>query len=251
MTKSKRASSRRDDLFDDLDFNVPTSGGSVLDFDYGYGKKGGYGGKSSYKYTPRCYESHPAMPLPGTELVVYGGSCSNPKVKDADVYIGFDGSMKFSKASWPWTKGDEVFFKITDMSVPDDAEAFKKLVAWAKGQVEAGLKVHAGCIGGHGRTGMFLAALVSMYGETDAITYVRKHYCQKAVESAEQVKFLGKHFGIKPAKGTKSSYSGGKGYSSTSYSGHGKSIPKGASNKTGRTYEPVKGFGSIWDQARN
>ena len=55
----------------------------------------------------------------------------------------------------------------------------------------------------------------------DAIAYVRKHYCHKAVESAEQVKFLGKHFGIKEAQGAKSttvssgSKGGSKGYLTT------------------------------------
>ena len=54
-----------------------------------------------------------------------------------------------------------------------------------------------------------------MRGETDAITYVRTHYCPKAVESTAQIDFLHKHFGIKKQKGSKSSVVWTKG----SYSG--------------------------------
>lgn len=42
-----------------------------------------------------------------------------------------------------------------------------------------------------------------MMGEEDAITYVRKNYCQKAVESKSQVEFLHKHYGIKKVGGSK------------------------------------------------
>jgi len=209
-----------------------TGGGRVLD-DWdkwdaakkGKGSKiewpeGGVYGSSKDPYKA-CYHTHPALKLPGTDLVCYGGSCSTPVVKDADIYIGFDLSMTFTGRSWPWKQGHEFLFKITDMSVPSKPEEFVKLVSWAKEQIDAGKKLHAGCIGGHGRTGTFLAALVSLYGEMDAIAYVRKHYCHKAVESAEQVKFLGKHFGIKEAQGAKStsvssgSKGGSKGYLTT------------------------------------
>jgi protein-tyrosine phosphatase len=60
------------------------------------------------------------------------------------------------------------------MSVPDKPDEFKKLVAWTRKQLEAGLKVHCGCMGGHGRTGTFLAALSSDFGEKDAISHVRR-----------------------------------------------------------------------------
>lgn len=190
---ARKRSSAMNSLWDDLGMETKgRSGGSSY-------SGSGYGG--SYK---RCYEDHPPMPLPGTELVVYGGSCSNPVVNDADVYIGFDHSMKFTQRHWPWKRGIEIHFNITDMRAPDNAEEFKKLLTWTKKQLEAGLKVHAGCIGGHGRTGTFLAGLVSLFGEEDAITYVRQHYCMKAVESTEQTEFLKKHFGIKPVKGSKS-----------------------------------------------
>ena len=215
--------------------------------------RGGYSSKSSkggdsYKFSdigPRCYETHPALKLPGADPVIYGGSCYTPIVKDADVYIGFDAGMALTKRVWPWTPGDEVRFKVPDMGVPEHVRDYHKLVDWTKAQLEAGRKVHCGCIGGHGRTGMFLAALVSRFGEKDAITYVRKHYCKKAVESSAQVKFLGKEFGITAAEGYKS-YS-----SSKDVVVHSPKTPhgSGSSPKSGNAAErftPVGGSGCIW-----
>jgi protein-tyrosine phosphatase len=162
----------------------------------------------------RCYESHKPLAL-GDGLVVHGGSCITPCITDADIYIGFDYSMYRNPKSFPWheQKVTDIYFPIRDMKAPDDPKEFKAMVHWVAGQIKAGKKVHAGCIGGHGRTGTFLAALVKvMMGEQDAITYVRTHYCKKAVESSVQVNFLNKFFGIDKAEATKSAfavYSGG------------------------------------------
>ena len=195
-----------------------------------------------------CFESHPPLTMPGTAFQVFGGSCSCPVVNDADIYIGFDQSMTYTARSWPWKQGTEFLFKVPDMGVPSKSDEFVKMVDWAKTQVDAGKKLHCGCIGGHGRTGMFLAALVSCYGEKEAIAYVRANYCKKAVESSTQVKFLGDHFGITPVQGSKSS----------SPSGDNWSIPKGNS-KGGVTelkpdmfkgdeekFHNVAGNGCIW-----
>lgn len=156
-------------------------------------------------YKPACYTTHPGLPI--KEFVVYGGSCYSPMVKDADVYIALDPGAPNTKASWPWTAQTEVLFPITDMSVPKSKKDFLDLIDWTAEQILAGKKVHVGCIGGHGRTGMVLAALVFVIaGTEDAITYVRKHYCQKAVETAGQVAFLNKAYGIKVVAGHKSHY---------------------------------------------
>lgn len=170
---------------------------------YDFLNGGGWGGKSMAK---RCYEDH--KPLKIGEFEVFGGSCSSPVVKDADIYIGFDYSMSFSTGHWPWDKKtEEVYFHIADMQAPSDAESFKKMVAWAADQIKAGKRLHAGCIGGHGRTGTFLAALVThMTGELDSITYVRTNYCKKAVETSTQIAFLAKHYGIKAVEGSKAGF---------------------------------------------
>lgn len=200
-----------------------------------YGK--GTGGNAGYV---RCTHRHPPLKMPGTDLVIYGGSCIDPAVKDAEVYVGFDSGMRWTERHYPWKKGDEVLFKIQDMNIPDKPEEFRKLVGWVKKQLDDGRKVHCGCIGGHGRTGTFLAALVSEYGEPDAIKYVRDNYCEKAVESTAQVNFLHEQFNIVKAQGAKS---GGSKQTSMGFS----SKPSTPSPKieTSMTYAPMSG-NSLW-----
>lgn len=157
---------------------------------------------SNQGYT-RCYETHPALPL-GDELVVYGGSCMHPIVEDADIYIGHDLSMAKSIKTFPWEQGESVLFHIPDMGVPADKMQYAKMLDWLVVQLTAQRKVHIGCIGGHGRTGMTLSSLVYlMLDRKDAIEYVRANYCTKVVESQAQVDFLHTLFGIdkvQPAK---------------------------------------------------
>jgi hypothetical protein len=182
----------------------------------------------------RCYHNHPAMPLPGVDKVVYGGSCSFPAVTDADVYIALDAGFAPTAKGLPWRATREVYFPITDMSAPKDVGEFKTLVEWTKGEIDAGKKVHIGCIGGHGRTGTLLAALAAAYGEKDAIAYVRKHYCHKAVESQAQINFLAEHFGVHKVSANK----GAASPTST------KSTPT-SSGATVKYFAPI-GSGDVW-----
>lgn len=157
----------------------------------------------------RCYESHPALPL-SEGIVVYGGSCMYPIVEDADIYIGHDHSMKKSIKTYPWEEGESVQFLIPDMGIPESKEQFAKMLDWLVVQLTAKKKVHVGCIGGHGRTGMTLSGLAFlMRNEKDAISYVREHYCQKAVESQAQINFLHDLYGITKANPAKGHYSMG------------------------------------------
>lgn len=157
----------------------------------------------------RCFHTHPALPLKDG-LVIYGGSCATPAVQDADIYVGFDYSMPHNLREFPWNDGVWFNFPITDMKAPSDPEEFSRLIDWLILQLSANKKVHLGCIGGHGRTGTVLSALVARFlGRKDAIEYVRKNYCEKAVESKVQVDFLVKHFGVDAAEPAKEAASGG------------------------------------------
>lgn len=152
-----------------------------------------------------CADTHPALEIPGTGLHIYGGSCIHPVVKDADVYVGFQTGMKSTIRQLPWYDGTEFLFPISDMQAPKSLPEFMNLLNFLASNMEDGKKVHIGCIGGHGRTGLVLAALVThMTGEYDSITYVRKHYCKKAVESSTQIDFLHDNFCIKKVAGSKS-----------------------------------------------
>lgn len=159
--------------------------------------------KQPYK---KCCHSHPVLKLGHGEIV--GAACGSPR-PGYDIYIGFDYGMKFEHQKYPWNEiGDpviEIQFRITDGCAPKDKKEFKKMVHWVADQLDEGKKIHVGCIGGHGRTGLFLAALVSLYEDLtdDPIAWVRKNHCKKAVESESQVKFLVKHFKCKTAEPSK------------------------------------------------
>lgn len=185
----------------------------AYDEDKGWGGKkattsDGWKGGNTGTGFQRCYHTHPLLPI--GKYVVSGGSCSSPVKNDADIYIGLDYGMKQHKQRLPWEPGHAIHYEIQDMHAPKDAEDFKKLISWLAEEIEGGAKVHVGCIGGHGRTGTLFAALVAhMTDEEDAITYVREHYCKKAVEAKSQIEFLVKHFGCKTAKPTKGGWTSG------------------------------------------
>jgi len=207
-------------------------------------KKGKAGAAGGYK---RCYHNHKPLSL-GDGLQIYGGSCNSPAVKEADIYIGFDHGMKLGSRSYPWNSGADIKFLIPDGQAPGDVEEFKKLVAWTIEQIRNGSKVHAGCIGGHGRTGTFFAAVVmEMTGNKDAIKYVREHYCKKAVESQEQVDWLHKNFGTNKAKPSRSWGSTSK--SAGGYYGGSKKDPiqnSGTAPNRVHNYYPIRTSTSIW-----
>ena len=231
--------------------------GSYNDFDRGYAK--------TPVYTARCYTTHKPLriitPTDGKEYLIYGGSCSDPVVKDADIYVGFEYGMKSSTNAYPWSGGASFTFHIQDGSVPSSLEDAKKLISYLAENLIAGKKVHIGCIGGHGRTGTILAALVTyMTGNKNSIEYVRTHYCQKAVESITQINWLNKHFDIEKAKPSKDYSAIGtstKAWGSTP-AGKGSGVSKNysqlqASKEVGstgytlfETVKPVRVKGSIW-----
>jgi hypothetical protein len=174
-------------------------------------------GKSHATTYERCAHSHPALVIPladGTSVTIYGGAAGSPVHKDCDIYVELDAYSAGVLRPFPWEEQDGgklvIKYPVTDMQAPKDPAGFKKMVKWIVEQLLVGKKVHIGCIGGHGRTGTLLAAIVKeLTGNVDAISFVRQHYCKKAVESDSQSQFLAKEFGIKPEKGYKS-YGGGK-----------------------------------------
>lgn len=201
-------------------------------------------GKTYYDqgYVP-CYKSHPPLEL-SNGFKVYGGSCHTPVVTDADIYVGLDHSMAYYYLAHPWEEGEAIHYPIVDHNAPKDLASFTKMVDWLAEQILAGKKVHAGCVGGHGRTGTLLAALVKVVrNEVDAIAYVRENYCKKAVESEAQVKFLVKNFGIQTAAASKPTYYPAP-KSSKKYNAVGDDEPSIEHKLT--TVKPWKDSASIW-----
>lgn len=174
----------------------------------------------------KCSDKHKpvAINVKGTTYYVHGGSCTNPggsnSLKGVDVFVGLDMGMKATRRRYPWCAGVEFLFRIPDMGVPSNLEEFKNLLVYLSGVILDGKRVFIGCIGGHGRTGLVLAALMThMTGDKDSISYLRKVYCEKAVESKAQVDWLHTHYGITKVEalkglgglGTYSGYTGGSG----------------------------------------
>ncbi|HEY0819765.1 MAG TPA: hypothetical protein VGD46_13360 [Rhizobacter sp.] len=199
-------------------------------------RKDGWHGKGSYG---KCHEKHPELTLGGG--VILGASCNAPRA-GYDVYVGFDWGMKmpFPPAPWnplqaPADTAVHAKFEIQDMNVPKDKDEFDRMVAYLIDQLAMGKRVHIGCIGGHGRTGLVLAVLVkTILGEEDAIEWVRTNHCKKAVETSQQVDWLHTHYGIKKAKAS-------KGWSESSFEG--KYGGKGSSKSTGGFGDYLKSEG--------
>jgi hypothetical protein len=88
-------------------------------------------------------------------------------------------------------------YRVTFVRWPDmraiEHQLLDVLLAFIHMELQNGETVEFGCIGGHGRTGSLAAAvLIGLYDmdAKDAIAYVRKHHCKKAVESVSQEKML-------------------------------------------------------------
>ncbi len=206
-------------------------------------------GKKSYSSTwVRCWEDHKPIKILKGEIL--GAACGHPQ-KGYDIYIGLDHGMEFQKKGWPWQSNGnegpvEFLFPITDMSVPKDVKNFKAMIKWMAKQLEDGKRIQVGCIGGHGRTGLVLAALVQVTGTApkNAIQWVRKHHCKKAVESASQIKFLMKHYKVSKAEPTKEPITTHYGGSHGTQTGR-VSYTKASSRHDARI-TAVKSKGSIW-----
>jgi len=159
----------------------------------------------------KCAYTHRPLPL-GNGRHLFGGSCSDPVFDGCDVYVGLDRWMQ-ADAPWPWeppkSGPTRVKYEITDGHKPSDPKSFHRMVLWLVGEIQEGRAVHVGCIGGHGRTGMLLAALVSVLEiDPDPIKYVRENYCKHAVETKEQIAFLVERYACKAASPSTRSYKG-------------------------------------------
>lgn len=88
------------------------------------------------------------------------------------------------------TTVDTLWVPIKDFSIPqDDAEVFYALkVAFRR--LLHGNSVYVGCMGGWGRTGLFLSLMAKVAGVPDPVAYVRSKYTTKAVETKEQAAYV-------------------------------------------------------------
>ncbi len=90
------------------------------------------------------------------------------------------------------SKTQVVLFPWPDYGLPQDERCLLKVLRWLLVQASKGRTVEIGCMGGHGRTGTVLAALLILQGlpSQAATRRVWRRYCENAIESEKQLAFL-------------------------------------------------------------
>ncbi len=83
-----------------------------------------------------------------------------------------------------------------DYQVPNRLQMYRGMHK-AMDLILAGEPVYVGCMGGIGRTGLFLACLAKAFGVRKPVEFVRKHYLPHAVETEQQKQFV-RQFTITP-----------------------------------------------------
>jgi hypothetical protein len=83
-----------------------------------------------------------------------------------------------------------------DFQTPDRKTLYRGL-SKALDLILAGEPVYVGCMGGKGRTGLFLAVLAKSFGIKKPVEFVRANYYSHAVETPEQYLYV-KRFTITP-----------------------------------------------------
>ena len=155
-----------------------------------------------------CYTTHPVLKIGGGRLI--GGNCRNHAANKAHLYVALDSVHEHPLYDPATPLARCVFYPIPNMKIPTRPDKFSALIDDIIQTLSAGQTVHVGCIGGHGRTGMVLAAVVARLGiagpDNDAIGWVRENYCKKAVETKAQEGFIVVNFGAKVQPGNKTPY---------------------------------------------
>ncbi len=130
---------------------------------------------------------HLALPAAwGREFTVFGGP-----FRQCPLEIGEEEVVSLKLA--PEIKAPCTFFlPIVDFSVPTTKQVDTVLPV-IMDSILKGDVVYAGCMGGMGRTGLFLAVLAKAWGIPEPVKYVRENYYAHAVETANQAKFVAEY----------------------------------------------------------
>jgi hypothetical protein len=134
-------------------------------------------------HTLHVHEDDVVLP-DGTTIVAVSHTASYTRGRTPDFGLFLDGRW-----SPPWPH-DHVAWP--DFGLPDDVGRFREQLSGLLSRAREGARVELGCLGGHGRTGTALAcaAILSGYDASTAVAWVRAVYCDRAVETAEQERFV-------------------------------------------------------------
>ena len=156
--------------------------------------------KGSYSW---CQHVRKPFPLEEGLTIYASASRDRPKsyedVQPVTLAVYLDASwvagmpMVTSGLTLPWAPESTpaVFFPWKDYGVPELDPALE-LITWTLEQLRAGEVIETGCMGGHGRTGTFLACLLAAQGVKpgSAVERVKTKHCKSAIETEEQVGFV-------------------------------------------------------------
>lgn len=124
------------------------------------------------------------LSLKGTKVALYGGSyVDRPKMM-----IGVKMAAEINQPC-------DISIPTIDFDVPDPHQ-FKMGVIRGLIALMEGKEVYVGCMGGIGRTGLYLAAVTKVAAAlltkstVDPVSYVREHYNSHAVETSQQEKYI-------------------------------------------------------------
>lgn len=119
---------------------------------------------------------------------IHGGSVYSP-THNMHHYFLLESKVAYKKAPYI------TFFPIKNRGVPN-TKIFINHLDKALGLLYEGKKIWIGCLGGHGRTGLFITCLYyALTSDRNSLYIVRDLYCSRAVESYAQYVFL-EEFGI-------------------------------------------------------
>jgi protein-tyrosine phosphatase len=118
-------------------------------------------------------------------LVVFGGPFDNWKKQSTD---DFGVCVRAERVP----KNADVRLAIHDFQVPKDEKEVEEALRQTLAAMLDGKRVWVGCMGGWGRTGLFLSLLAKAVGIKDPVAYVREHYSRRAVETQEQQDYVDK-----------------------------------------------------------
>lgn len=148
-------------------------------------------------------EHKPTLLIEGDDIKIYAGKRCDviDELNDFNLAVNLTGdSVKMNHKFGEFTQlekySSQYRFKEIVLDWPDYGVIYFPLDFWLElAQVikKVGGKVVFFCIGGHGRTGTAIAAMMITYLEWDAwaaIDWIRKNYCSEAVESKEQENYL-------------------------------------------------------------
>lgn len=91
-------------------------------------------------------------------------------------------------------RGEIWYYPISDFYIlPDDV--LLSLVNKSIDALKSERKIGLFCLGGHGRTGYVAAVILGKLGIEDPILELRQNYCEKAVETNEQIKHISEILG--------------------------------------------------------